>query len=483
MSFRAHEEPPAAAEPTSAPTSPSGPLQRTARHGSASLAGRVAASAAAVLTLFMALTAYGLDRAFSDSARAARQELLLSQVYVLLAAADVDGRGQLSWPGGLPDARLESPGAGLYAAVVGADGQLIWQSPSTLTRVLPGLRPLPPGQSRFEHLNDSAGDPLFLQRLGIRWTSGGSSHPFTFVLAEDLRAYDAQLQAYRHSLWGWLGVTSALLLLAQAAVLRWGLQPLSRVADALKRLQSGQAARLDGPYPREIQGLADNLNRVLEHERRQQARHRDALADLAHSLKTPLALMRAELRDTAATSAMRTRLDEQVERMDRAVTYHLQRAASAGGAAMAPPHLLQRTVDRLIGALRKVHADKGVQVHLALTEGLQVVVDEGDLTELLGNVLDNAFKWSAARVAVSAQAHPPDTLILVVDDDGPGFDKAVGRRVLERGVRADERIPGHGIGLAVVRDIVENQGGRVTLARSPLGGARVELTLPGAALP
>lgn len=444
-----------------------------------SLATRLAASAAAVLAGFVVLTAFVLDRAFADSARAARQDRLLAQVYLLMAAAEVDPQGRLQWPAALAEPRLEQPGSGLYAAVLDGQGSVAWRSPSTLSAALPVLETLHAGQQRFERMRNSEAQAFFVQRFGIRWAAGSTSHPFTFAVAEDLRPYEAQLQAWRRSLWGWLGGAAAALLLAQAAVLHWGLRPLRRMAGELRRLQAGEVPRLGGPHPRELQALADNLNRVLDHEHRQQDRYRDALGDLAHSLKTPLALMRAELRGASVEATLESRLDEQIDRMDRAVAYHLQRAASSSATALAPPLALAEPVRRLTAALRKVHADKPVQVRCDIAQTLRVRLDEGDATEALGNLLDNAFKWCRSEVAIAAAVLPDGTLRIDVDDDGPGFDPTIGARVLERGVRADERVPGHGIGLAVVREIVHAHGGRVELARSPLGGARVRLEVPG----
>ncbi len=172
----------------------------------------------------------------------------------------------------------------------------MWRSRSTLSVDAPHGAPLAAGTQRFEEMD--RGRRLLRRELRLSWATAGGSFPFTFSVAEDLTPYHEQLAVYRRSLWTWLGAMALLLLAAQWAILRWGLSPLRRVADELTRLEQGKQERIAGNYPTELQRLTENLNTLLTHERAQQKRYRDALADLAHSLKTPLALVRAALRET-----------------------------------------------------------------------------------------------------------------------------------------------------------------------------------------
>jgi two-component system sensor histidine kinase PhoQ len=441
-----------------------------------SLNARVALSAGVVLAVFVALSGFALERAFRDSARSARQDRLLAQVYLLMAAADVDAQGRLSFANGPPEPRLDLPGSGLYATIVDNSGAVVWRSRSALSINLPAVLPLPPGVQRFDA--DQAGSMrLFNQRFGVSWTTGGGRYPFTFSVMEDFAPFEEQLGVYRRSLFSWLGAMAVLLLAVLWLTLRWGLAPLRHVADELGRLEAGRQQQITGDYPSELRGLTDNLNALLSRERAQQQRYRDALADLAHSLKTPLALMRGSLRDgRLADDRVRT-LEEQIERMDGIVGYQLQRASTSGRRLLEAARPLRPVIERLTGALAKVHADKRVQTEISVGEQVRTHVDEGDLTELLGNVLDNAFKWCAGRVRVGA-AIEGGALALRIEDDGPGISPAHAQEVLERGVRADQTVPGHGIGLAVVRDIVRAYDGRVEIGRSALGGALVTLVLP-----
>ncbi|MCC7547163.1 MAG: GHKL domain-containing protein [Burkholderiales bacterium] len=440
-----------------------------------SLGMRVAMSAGIVLVIFIVLSAFALEHAFRDSARSVRQERLLAQIYLLMAAAEVDTSGALSITGGTPEPRLDLPGSGLYARIQDRDGNEVWRSRSSLSVSPPAAARMRPGEQRFALVHGTQGESYFAQSFGVSWATNGGSFPFTFTVLEDLAPFEDQIAAYRTTLFTWLGGTALLLLVALGLTLRWGLRPLRSVADELQRLERGDQEQIRGDYPAELERLTGNLNRLVAHERARQQRYRDALADLAHSLKTPLALMRGELRDTPGSAQ---EMHEQIERMDRLVAYHLQRASASGRSALAVPLSIQPTVERLVAALRKVNADKPVEVDLALAPDARFRGDEGDLTEVLGNLLDNAFKWCAGRIRVHAHVEAR-ALLLGIDDDGPGIPESAAREVLQRGGRADQSTPGHGIGLAVVRDVVQAYGGKVRIGRGELGGAAITLEFPG----
>ena len=434
-----------------------------------SLKRRMILSASLVLAVFVVMTALALDRAFYDSARSARQERLLGQLYLLIAAAEVDEQGHLSLPDTLSEPRFSLPSSGLYGAVFEQNGTPVWRSPSVLGVPAPFQTQLAPGAQRF-----AVGTDYFVQSLGVKWLIARRHYAFTFSVSEGRAEFDAQIRRYRHSLWTWLAVLAGLLLLAQAAVLRWGLRPLRSLAGELNAIESGRQEHLQGVYPKEIQRLTDNLNSLLQHEREQRLRYRNALADLAHSLKTPLAVMRGALGDAAQLGAT---VEEQVARMDTIVAYQLQRATTGIRQRVATSIAILPLTEKIIAALRKVHRDKSVAVEIVVEPALCLALDEGDLMELLGNVLDNAFKWCGHTVRMSAEAKA-NRILLSIEDDGPGIDPAQWNNILQRGVRADETVPGHGIGLTVARDIVAAYQGEIELGRSHLGGAAIHLLFP-----
>jgi two-component system sensor histidine kinase PhoQ len=208
------------------------------------------------------------------------------------------------------------------------------------------------------------------------------------------------------------------------------------------------------------------------------------MSDLAHSLKTPLAVLRTRLDNNASEAELREEVDTQVRRMNDLVGYQLGRAASAGHKLFAAPVAIEPHAEQIVRGLEKIYAGKGVICEFEIDEGVQFYGEPGDLQELLGNLLENAFKWAKSRVLLTAGpgATLPNRrpgLVLVVDDDGPGIPEDRIAYVLQRGVRGDERVQGHGIGLSIVQDLVRSYRGELSVGPSQeLGGARFQVTLP-----
>jgi two-component system sensor histidine kinase PhoQ len=302
----------------------------------------------------------------------------------------------------------------------------------------------------------------------------------TLSVAVSMTPYEEQLFRFRQELIGWFVGLMALLLAALAALLRWVLSPVRRMEREIHEVEEGRSETLGGGYPRELSGVAVNLNALLSGERKRVARYRDTLGNLAHSLKTPLAVMRATLPSDAHPGP----ISAEIDRMSDIIEHQMKRAAASGGALIgqAPVELAQ-VVAELRGALLRVYAHKDLMLELGVPPGCLFVGDRGDLTELLGNLLDNACKWCRGHVRLMGRteesAHVRVRLVITIEDDGPGIAPEDRPRVLQRGVRTDETMPGHGLGLAMVRDTVDLYGGRLEVDESPLGGARFTLHLPG----
>jgi two-component system, OmpR family, sensor histidine kinase PhoQ len=271
------------------------------------------------------------------------------------------------------------------------------------------------------------------------------------------------------------------LLAAQGLILRWSLKPLRQVAAEIKDIETGRRDELSSGYPEELRPLTTNLNALLRQGRAHLERYRNALGDLAHSLKTPLAVARGALDNDADSGELRRTLGEQVARMNRTVDYQLQRAAAAGRIALSAPLPVAPLARKILDSLAKVYADRALQLRAEIAATTVFYGDEGDLLEILGNLADNACKWCRRQVVV--RAHPTDRdgrteLMVEVEDDGPGIPADQAPLLLNRGQRADPTVAGHGIGLAVVRDLVEEvYYGRLEIGQGALGGARVRARL------
>ena len=259
-------------------------------------------------------------------------------------------------------------------------------------------------------------------------------------------------------------------------VLRWGLQPLRKVSVELAAIESGQQERLKGVYPSELQLLTDSINSLIAHEHKQQKRYRNGLADLAHSLKTPLAVLQGAIHSEDDEAIRRKTIQEQIDRMDNTIQYQLRRAATAGSSPGMGLILLRPMADRIVNTVTKAYRNKQPAITVAIDDNIGLRIDEGDLMELLGNLVDNAFKWCRSSIHLAAD-YQQNQVVIQVKDDGPGIPSHEIARILERGVRADQSTPGHGIGLAIVRDIMQVYGGELLIENNPTSGLCVTLRL------
>lgn len=273
----------------------------------------------------------------------------------------------------------------------------------------------------------------------------------------------------------------ALVCMAWGAWQVWkGLTPLHELRTRLSAVRAGRDRHIEGRYPEEVQPLVDDLNALLDHRERVVRRALTTAGDLAHGLKTPLAIL-AQEGDRARAAGeidLASTIAEQVDRMRRQVDYHLAHARAAGsGAAPGTRCPIKSSVEALCRTMAHVHAGKRLAFDVDVVPDLTVRGEREDVEEMLGNLFDNACKWARSRVAIAAAAST-SSVSITIDDDGAGLDPAQRAVVLQRGVRADEAAPGTGLGLAIVRDLAELYGGSIELDRSPLGGVRAQLTLP-----
>jgi two-component system sensor histidine kinase PhoQ len=439
-----------------------------------SLSRRLLISVSVPLALFCGVVILVLDSGFREVAQRTLQDELDRQMVALIAAAEPQPDGGYEPAPHTLDPRLETPRSGVYAQIRSAGHE--WRSPSTAALNSDFGRLLSGGQRNLTYAS-FGDDRVAIESRSIDFEGDpNAARSLTFSVATSLSPYQQELWRFRRELGGWFLALMLLLLVTIAALLHWVLGPVRRMEREIHEVEEARRESLGAGYPRELAGVAGNLNTLLIGERKRVARYRDTLGNLAHSLKTPLAVMRAE--GTSAT------VSAEIDRMSGIIDHQLKRAAASGGALLgqAPLEVAQVAAE-LRATLLRVYARKDLVIELAVAPAAQFIGDRGDLTELLGNLLDNACKWCRTRVRFSAtvdeSAGPRERLCLVVEDDGPGISAVDRARVLQRGVRADEKVPGHGLGLAMVRDTVDLYGGRLMIDPSPLGGARFTLRLPG----
>jgi len=446
-----------------------------------SLVSRLLWVTALALVVFLGGSGFALDQGFRAAVEAGVRERLEAEVYLLLGAARIERPYD---PGLMPDdlaePRLSTPGSGLHAQIVDDRGRILWGSRSLLGESLPAGPPPAIGEWQHDRIDFQELRGAFRVRLTVGIEAMAPGRALTFAVVEDRRFFDRQVHGFRQRLWVWLAGTGAVLVLVQLLLTRWGLSPLRRLAAELARIEAGQAQHLSADYPRELQGVTTNLNTLLDASHALLARYRNALGDLAHSLKTPLAVLRATLEAPPALPELLRTVQEQSERLQLSIDYQLKRAATSGRRSLLAPVPVAPVLARLCASLEKIYAERRLSFEVSCQDAAGFPGDEGDLFELLGNLLDNACKWARSRVRVTvrvpavAKRHG---LQLIVEDDGPGLPQGGLGQLLERGVRADMRQPGQGIGLAVVAAVVEAAGGSIVGGSSDLGGARIEVSL------
>jgi two-component system sensor histidine kinase PhoQ len=449
-----------------------------------SLSSRLLISVSVLLLFFFGATIAVLDRAFTEAGEQARQDILDGHLVGLLAAAEPDDTGQLVMPLRLREPRLERIGSGLYAELRDFDGGVLWRSRSALGLEVPiGIVP-ELGNHLFgrEELDD--GTPLLTLSLTVDWElDNGESQLYVFKVAESLDGFNAQVAGFRRQLFGWFAVVALAMVAAFSLLLRGLLRPLRQIETEITEIEEGDRVSLTSKFPTELTGVARNMNLLIDSERARSDRYRYTLDNLAHSLKTPLAAMRALLNDRQREGFC-SRFNEQIDRMDEIVRYQLRKPAAsvADNLVLAPVHV-EKVVARLVDGLRKVYHDKHPEFDVRVEKGLQFRGDTGDFLELAGNLLDNACKWCERKVRISivpsvgARAIASG-MVLTVSDDGPGIPPEAADALLQRGMRLDESTPGHGIGLAVVKDIAHSYGGRLSIQTSDLGGAEFMVSIP-----
>ncbi len=413
---------------------------------------RILLGAILIVIIFVLLTGFTLNKTFYDNALTSLEQKLTGQVYLLMAESVITSADGLFLSGNLSRDSLNRQLSNINGCITSADGQLLWQSDANKKLSIPPIITTEHGKKIIQqyHVDNHA---YIGVSIAIYWTQIKDGFPLVYHVSDNMEEFNQQIKDYRRNLWQHLGLMSFVLVISLMLLLRWGLTPLRRVAKEVEAIEQGEQEIIQQQYPAEIRPLTHNINQLIQHERAQQLRYHNALGDLTHSLKTPLAIIKAETFDLDRPHIYQKTVLDAVNRMDQIVDYQLQKAATAKPSPHQKPISLYPLVMSVINSMKKIYQDKQIYFSEAMDQHIYLKIDESDFIEIIGNLLDNACKWCESRVQVTMTKH--DTKILLcVTDDGPGIASNLIDEIMNRGVRADQLVPGHGVGLAIVRDII-----------------------------
>jgi len=453
---------------------------------------RLIFSALLMIVVMLPIIGITLNNAFDKQLKSAMKNELKAQSFSIFSVAEVENR-QLIMPDQLLENQFNVIQSGLYALIsiipeplipnlavsysskpyikqTAVNGErVLWRSHSLLASTLPKQLPSPEiGQSFFsEQLLDRKIHLVY--SFSASFNENGQEFPITLHIIKDQSEFLTLASEFKQKLWTWLGVLMVLFIIVQMVWLVWTLKPLNKLKNELINIEKGNKNSLEEIYPVELEQVTVQLNTLLNTEQSQRKRYRHALADLAHSLKTPLAVIQSQEELSISSK-------EQLTSISRMIEHQLKKAQSAGESSWHLGISVQVIAKKLVNTLAKIYQEKSLDITCEVSKEATFKGDESDLLEILGNVLDNACKAAKYKVSLKVEVINKQ-LVFIITDDGVGITEKQKQTIFERGVRADTYQKGHGIGLAIVRDLVSSYHGNLQIKTSPeLGGAMFILT-------
>jgi len=406
-----------------------------------SITSRLVIGTSIVLSVFVILVGLSVSYSVHQRAETARLDRLQGLIYGILGATDIDDNASLSVNTlALPDPILSQSTAGLYAELVGSDGEKLWQSTST-TSWIPQVKVRPIGDWLFETTQGASTSPLHRLQLATAWEfANGEEIPFIVHVVSEADSLAKQLKRFDRTLWASLAI------------------------------ERGNRDSLTERVPAELQSLTMGLNALLGAERERHSQYRHLLDDLAHSLKTPLSVLQNL---SKPNQAERDTILEQTRFMRQSIERHTQRANIRSPRYLAPMVNVLAVIERTCSSLNKLYESSRIEFNLdGINSDFTVRMDEADLYEVVGNILENACKYGCKTIWVSAKTK---SNTLIFEDDGPGFPDIDLNQLAQRGVRADSQTQGSGMGLAAVQQLMAAHGGQLLPTHRPQGGAHIAL--------
>lgn len=444
-----------------------------------SLRTRLMLGAAVTVVVFLLGLFPALQQVFTRALEQAVEQRLAADASALVAAARIE-KGRLVMPAKLPDEEFSVLPGRQLGFIYDHEGNLLWRSRSQgLLEV--DYSPSYDGHgSIFTRAWDQQGQEYFVYDIEINLLRGNSA-AFSIITMQPVRDYRPMYTHLKQQLYLWLAASLVFLLGFLWLGLGWGTRSLQQLSRELDEVENGQRKALSDQHPRELLRLTRSLNRLLDSERQQSQRYMHSLDDLAHSLKTPLAVLQGvgdRLTLQPGNEEQARTLQSQVGLMSQQIGYQLQRASLRKSGLLRHRVRLQPVLETLVSALQKVYAEKRVQVEQTFPADLHVPVEQGALYEMLGNLLENAFRLCLGHIHIRVVAEA-GWCELCIEDDGPGVPASRRELILQRGARLDTQNPGQGIGTAVVKDIIDSYDGQLLIEDSAaLGGACFRIRLP-----
>ena len=418
------------------------------------------------LLLFLLPSSFiAIDRAFYTQLLTSTEQKLEVHLYAILSELGVsEDKVELQNNALAPD--FYRPDSGLSAYIT-HEQSTVWQSDSSLNQEFsPPIEALPPGEHLFQSVQQH-GDTFWVLSISLLFDAEDYTRPLTVHVVQTNKRLIAPQLTFRTTLIQWFFGIGFVLLLLMVLAYYWTTKPLSQLDHEIRKVETGGQEKLIGKYPAELSMIKEDLNLLLANQNRQKQRYRHHLSDLAHALKTPVAVLQTSV------LSQQPELKEQLDRITSMIEHQLKRAASSGQDVWKKQIAIKPLLDKLISALTKIYRDKNIQIELNCPENSVFRGDETDLMEILGNLLDNACKACRHQVSVTINQLPD--LVLCIEDDGPGVPVDKRQQLFVRGTRLDTYHEGHGVGLAIVAELVSSYSGNIALDDSELGGARFSL--------
>lgn len=420
------------------------------------------------LLLFLLPSSFiAIDRAFYTQLLTSAEQKMEVHMYAILSELSVsEDKVELLNNALTPD--FYRPDSGLSAYIT-HEQELVWQSDSSLNQhFVPPIEALPPGEHLFRQVSQPSGS-FWVLSISLLFDAEEYTRPLTVHIVQTNERLIAPQQTFRATLIQWFIGIGLMLLLLMLLAYYWTTKPLSRLDHEIRRVENGSQEQLSARYPAELSIIKEDLNLLLANQNRQKQRYRHHLSDLAHALKTPVAVLQ-----TSALS-QQPELKEQLDRITSMIEHQLKRAASSGQDVWKKQIEIKPRLEKLVSALSKIYRDKNLAINIECAEQCAFRGDETDLMEILGNLMDNACKACRQQVAVTIKQS--QHLMLCIEDDGPGVPQEKRQALFERGTRLDTYQEGHGVGLAIVAELVQSYSGTLEIDDSELGGARFTVYL------